>query len=178
MAEEDERDHVDRFLDTVAEQLPALDLAVEGIVDRINGLARRFKRMNEETLAEFGLAYGEWQVLIMLHWVGPPYRQSPGQLAAKAELSTGAMTNRLDRLEEAGLVRRLPDPNDRRALEVELTDEGHRVWEASIGVQAEKEALVASALDEGEKEQLNALLRRLMLAFERQEAKKKSVPAG
>jgi DNA-binding MarR family transcriptional regulator len=178
VAGEDELDHVDRFLDAVAEELPAIDLPVEAIVDRINGLARRFKRMMEETLGEFGLAYGEWEVLTSLRWVGPPYRQSPGQLSAKAELSTGAMTNRLDRLEKAGLVRRLPDPNDRRALEVELTEEGREVWEASTGAQAGKEALVASALDEGEKEQLNVLLRRLMLAFERLEAKKKSVSAG
>jgi DNA-binding MarR family transcriptional regulator len=179
VAGEDERDHVDRFLDAVAEELPPIDLSVEAIVDRINGLARRFKRMMEETLVEFDLAYGEWQVLTALRWVGPPYRQSPGQLAAKAELSTGAMTNRLDRLEEAGLVRRLPDPNDRRALEVELTQRGREVWESSTGAQAGKEALVASALDEDEKERLNVLLRRLMLAFERLEAKKKkSVPAG
>lgn len=105
-------------------------------------------------------------------------RFSPGKLAAKAELSTGAMTNRLDRLEEAGLVRRLPDPNDRRALEVEVTDEGRRVWETTVDVQAEKEALVASALGEDEKEQLNALLRRLMLAFERQGADRKAAAAA
>jgi DNA-binding MarR family transcriptional regulator len=84
------------------------------------------------------------------------------------------MTNRLDRLEQAGLVRRLPDPDDRRALEVEATDEGRRVYESSVDVQAAKEALIASALDEAEKEQLNALLRRLMLAFELHEGRKKA----
>jgi DNA-binding MarR family transcriptional regulator len=178
VTEEAERDHVDRFLETVAEELPPIDLAVEAMVDRINGLARRVRRMMEDTLAGFGLGYGDWEVLTALRWAGPPYRRSPGKLAERAELSTGAMTSRLDRLEQAGLVRRLPDPSDRRALEVELTDEGLRVWESSVGVQAEKEALIASALDEGEKEQLNALLRRLMLTFERQETKKKSVPAG
>jgi DNA-binding MarR family transcriptional regulator len=178
VAEDAERDHVDRFLETILDELPPLDLSVEGMVDRINGLARRVRRMMEETLAGFGLSYGEWEVLTALRWVGPPYRRSPGKLAAKAELSTGAMTNRLDRLEQAGLVRRLPDPNDRRALEVELTDEGLRVWESSVGVQAEKEALIASALDEEEREQLNVLLRRLMLAFERQEAEAKRKPAG
>jgi DNA-binding MarR family transcriptional regulator len=78
------------------------------------------------------------------------------------------MTNRLDRLEAAGLVRRLPDPDDRRAIQVELTDQGHRAWEDSVGVQAAKEELIASAaLNANEREQLNRLLRRLMLAFER-----------
>ena len=165
MAQEvNEQDHVDRFLVTIAEQLPDLDLTVEGIVDRIGGLSRRFRRMLDETLAEHELAQGEWHVLGQLVRTGK--RFSPGKLAATAELSTGAMTNRLDRLEERGLVRRLPDPNDRRALEVEVTDEGRHVWEATVDVQAAKEALIASALDDGEKDQLNALLRRLMLAFE------------
>lgn len=168
MAQEaEEQDHVDRFLVTIAEQLPELDLSVEGIVDRIGGLSRRFKKMLEETLAEHELAQGEWDVLG--HLVRTGKRSSPGKLAAKAELSTGAMTNRLDRLEERGLVRRLPDPHDRRALEVEVTDEGRRLWGATVDVQAAKEALIASALDEEEKDQLNALLRRLMLAFERRE---------
>jgi len=77
------------------------------------------------------------------------------------------MTNRIDRLERAGLVRRLPDPKDRRALQVELTDDGHRVWKESTGAQAAKEATIASTLDESEKDELTALLRRLMLSFER-----------
>lgn len=79
------------------------------------------------------------------------------------------MTNRLDRLEEAGLVRRLPDPNDRRGVVVEVTDKGQRLYEKTVDVQAKKEQFVASALTDAEKKQLNALLRRLMLEFERAE---------
>jgi DNA-binding MarR family transcriptional regulator len=81
------------------------------------------------------------------------------------------MTNRLDRLEEAGLVRRFADPDDRRGVLVELTKAGHRAWDLSAGAAAAREALIAAALDQAEKEQLNALLRRLMLAFERLEGK-------
>ena len=77
------------------------------------------------------------------------------------------MTNRLDRMEEAGLLRRLPDPADRRGVLVELTPEGKRLYEDAIGVQARKEELIASALTVAEKKQLNALLRRLMVEFER-----------
>jgi DNA-binding MarR family transcriptional regulator len=62
-------------------------------------------------------------------------------------------------------VRRVPDPDDRRVLQIELTDEGDRVWSEAVGVQAEKERLVAAALDAGEQEQLNGLLRKLMLAM-------------
>src|SRR5919199_2049615 len=167
--EELERDHVDRFLAQLAEELPDLDLAVEGIVDRTMGLSRRFRRMMDDTLAGFGLTWGEFRVLSSLRHSGPPYRRSPGKLAEHAELSSGAMTNRLDRLEAAGLVRRLPDPDDRRGIQVELTEQGLATWQGAVGGEARKEALIASALGEDEKERLNELLRRLMLAFERGE---------
>jgi DNA-binding MarR family transcriptional regulator len=162
----EERDHIDRWLEQ--HELP-VDLEVEGIVDRINGLRKRFHRMLDETLAEFGLGEGEWKALGHLRFAGPPYQRSVGQLARWADLSSGAMTNRLDRLEEAGLVLRVPDPDDRRGVLVELTEAGRKAWEDSVSAQAEKESLVAAALDKDEKRQLNALLRRLMLEFERRE---------
>jgi DNA-binding MarR family transcriptional regulator len=165
----EERDHVDRFLEE--NELPGVDLEVEGIVDRINGLRRRFHRMLDETLADFGLTDGEWKALNHLWLAGPPYRRPVGKLAKRAELSSGAMTNRLDRMEEAGLIRRVPDPDDRRGVLVELTDPGKKAWKESVRAQAEKESLVAAALDADEKRELNALLRRLMLEFERREQK-------
>lgn len=167
------RDHVDRFLDEIRPELPGdLDLTVEGIVDRIQGITRRLQKVLDETVSEYGLSHGEWKVLSSLRWAGPPYRRSAGDLARLADLSSGAMTNRLDRLEEAGLVRRLRDPDDRRGVLVELTDEGRALWQEALGVQAAKEALFASALTEREREQLNGLLRRLMLAFEEREVEK------
>jgi DNA-binding MarR family transcriptional regulator len=163
----DEQDHIDRFL--AEHDLPGVDLAVEGIVDRIHGLRRRFNAMLDATLSEHGLAEGEWKVLNHLWLSKPPYRRSAGQLAKRAELSTGAMTNRLDRLEEAGLVRRLPDPDDRRGVLVELTKKGQQAWEKTLGVQAAKESLIAGALTKAEQRELNVLLRRLMREFERRE---------
>jgi DNA-binding MarR family transcriptional regulator len=164
----EERDHVDRFLDSLPPELE-LDREVEGIVDRIGGLNRRIKRSAEQTIADFGLGYGEWHVLGRLHNQGP--RLSPGVLSKRLELSSGAMTNRLDGLEQAGLVRRLPDPDDRRALLVELTDEGRRLYRESVAAQAAKESIVAEALSADEQRQLNALLRRVMLAFEARESR-------
>jgi DNA-binding MarR family transcriptional regulator len=163
----EERDNVDRFLDE--NDFPGIDLEVEGIVDRINGLRRRFHRMLDETLSEFGLNSGEWKALNHLQLAGAPYRRSVGEMAAWAELSSGAMTNRIDRLEQAGLVKRIPDPKDRRGLIVELTAEGHRTWEESLRAGAANEALIAAALTKDEKRQLNTLLRRLMREFERRE---------
>jgi DNA-binding MarR family transcriptional regulator len=165
----EQRDHVDRFLETIHLVLPDLDLEVEGIVDRIAGLSRRIHRTMDETLAEFGLDTAEHKALSALAQAGPPYRSTPGKLAKRMDLSSGAMTNRLDRLEQAGLIRRLPDPDDRRGVVVELTEEGRRLYQQAVGVQAKKEALVTAALNEREKKQLNSLLRRLMLEFERRE---------
>src|SRR5690242_2430157 len=160
-----ERDHVARFLETIRERLPMLDLEVEGIVDRIGGLNRRFKRAMEETLVEFELDHGEHRILGFLNRQDQEYRRSPRNRARAMALSSGAMTNRLDRMEEAGLLRRLPDPADRRGVLVELTSEGKRLYEETVGVQARKEELIASALTVTEKKQLNALLRRLMMEF-------------
>jgi len=169
MTKVEERDHVDDFLESeFLEEIPNLDLTVEGIVDRIMGISRRFKRSLEETLSEHGLSYADWHLLGALARKRKP--RSAGKLAEVSDLSSGAMTNRLDRLEEAGLVRRLRDPSDRRGVLVELTAKGRRAYNESAGAEAAKEALITSALNKREKEQLNALLRRLMLEFERREA--------
>ncbi len=174
---EKEQDHVDRWLATASlDDIPNLDLAVEGIVHRMNGLTRRIKRSHSEVLAEHGLTWEEWDVLGALRRAGPPYRRSAGELARIAELSSGAMTNRLDKLEQAGFVRRLPDPDDRRGVHVELTAAGEKKWLESTGAEAEREALIAAALTNKEKEQLNALLRRLMLEFERREDRHSKKP--
>jgi DNA-binding MarR family transcriptional regulator len=162
-----EKDHIDRFLERYGDRLPLQDLVVEGIVDRIGGLNRRFNREMDETLEAFGLNHGEWKVLASLWRAGEPL--SPGELSRIEELSSGAMTNRLDRLEQAGYVRRAPDLVDRRSIKVELTNNGRRVWEEAVAAQAQKEAVVAGALDDREKEQLTKLLRKMMLAYERRE---------
>ena len=143
-----EQDHVDRWLETAwLQDIPNLDLEVEGIVDRMSGLARRFKRMHYDTLAEHGLSYEEWDVLGILRRAGPPFRRSAEELAERSELSSRAMTNRLDRLEKAG----------------------QKAWVESAGAEAAQEALIAAALSDREKKQLNSLLRGLMLEFERRE---------
>jgi DNA-binding MarR family transcriptional regulator len=163
-----ERDRVDEFVAQLAGWLPDLDLETEAAVERIQKISKRLHRELDKTLAAFGLSIGEWQVLMSLH-NAEEQRRSPGALASACELSSGAMTNRIDRLEADGLVRRRPDPDDRRGVLVELTEEGRRLRVETVRVQAEKEALFASTLDKREREQLNGLLRRLMVAFEERE---------
>lgn len=163
-----QRDSVDRWLESWKDELPGVDLTVEGLVDRLLMLGKLFISSQQETLRELELGWPEWQVVRALRLTGAPYRLSPGQLAERSKLSSGAMTNRLDRLEQAGLVKRLPDPADRRALHVELTPAGRKLWDRFIELQAAKESEIAATLNAREQAQLNDLLRRLMLAFERE----------
>ena len=172
-----ERDHVDRKQDHVDRFLKRLepltdvdiDLEVEALVDRISGINRRIKRGMEETLAKHDLTHPDWQVLTSLRLRLPDHRSSPGTLAAELELSSGAMTSRLDRLEQLGYVRRLPAPGDRRGVVIELTPAGREAWDNAASIQGRREAFFASALTPDEQVQLNALLRKLMLAFEARE---------
>jgi DNA-binding MarR family transcriptional regulator len=162
-------DHVDRWLAEHAAELPDLDLTVEGIVDRIFGLRRRLQRSMDDTLRGLGLTWDDFKVLGTLR-TSPGRRRPAGDLARKLEITSGTMTNRIDRLEASGLVRRMPNPSDRRGVLVEMTEEGLAAWQRSVEIQARREQEIATAaLDRGELEVLNDLLRRLMLVFEDEE---------
>jgi DNA-binding MarR family transcriptional regulator len=160
-----ELDDLDAQLEVWAREIPNLEPVTEGIVERIQTLGKAFDRSLDDTLAETGIDRHTFHVLGKLRQVGPPYQRSAGQLATRMRLSSGAMTNRLDRMEAAGLIRRLPDPNDRRGTLVEPTQAGHDVWDRTVGTQAQREARIASVLDESERADLHRLLRRLMRAF-------------
>ena len=170
---ETHEDHIDRFLARIDAAGVNLDLEVEGIVDRIGGINRRIHNSLKETLVDYGLTPEDWHVLSSLRLRREGKRTSPGALARDLELSSGAMTSRLDRLEEMGLIRRHRDPDDRRGVQVELTPEGRKAWDDAAEIQGRKEAFFASALTGKEQVQLNALLRKLMLAFEAREGDKK-----
>jgi DNA-binding MarR family transcriptional regulator len=161
----DRPDRLDAKLEVWKREIPNLDVPTEGIVERLQRLARYFDRSMDETLAQFGLERHHYWLIGNLRYAGPPYRMTPGQLGESMHLSSGAITHRLDRAEEAGLIRRLPDPHDRRGSLIEPTEAGHAAWERCVGAQAQREALIASALSEDEKAQLHSLLRRLMHAF-------------
>jgi len=162
---QDEHDKLDDWLAIWMREIPNLDPTTEGIVERIQNLYKDFDRSMEETLAKFDLDRRAFHLLGRLRSYGPPYRRSPGQLAGDMRLSSGAMTNRLDRLEAAGLIRRLPDPSDRRGQLIEPTEKGHAAWDRTVGTQAEREQRIAAALTSTEREQLHRLLRKLMGAF-------------
>lgn len=160
------RDPVDAIIDQWAVVRPDLDTAAMEVFGRIYRLARAMGDRTEKAYARFGIGRGEFDVLATLRRAGEPYTLSPRQLSSTLMLTTGGMTGRLDKLERAGLVRRSPDPHDRRGLQVTLTEDGlSRVDEAvGVGVDAQTEAL--AALDTEKAGQLADLLRELLTATE------------
>ena len=159
------RDHIDEMLDVWAREIPDLDPLTEGIVERIQILAWNFNQALDDTLAEFDLDRRAFSLLGKLRKGGPPYQASAGRLAADLRLSTGALTNRLDRMETAGLLRRLPDPDDRRGTIIEPTELGLELWDKGVGAAARREFEAVGVLTEAEKVELHDRLRQLMQSF-------------
>jgi DNA-binding MarR family transcriptional regulator len=145
---------------------PDLDVQVEGIVNRIDILAKYLKRSIDLTASEYGINKGEIDVLKLLRLAGEPNRLSPSRLSDRLRLSSGAMTNRLDRLEGQGLVARRVDPSDRRGVLVELTQKGNEIYNSAVERQIAKENDLCRPLSAAERKQLSELLRKLTLEIE------------
>lgn len=173
-----ESDHVDRILEQWARERPDLDVSPIGVIGRISRLSRRLERALARDYEQFGLTHGSYDVLATLRRGGPPYRLSPTQLYSSLMLSSGAMTNRIDQLERAGLVTRLPDPTDRRGIMVELTSKGWELMEAATASHVATEQRLVSVLTDEEKDRLSATLRKLLLSLERADGEAAGEAAG
>ncbi|MEV4229409.1 MarR family transcriptional regulator [Streptomyces bobili] len=162
------KDPVDAIVEQWAAERPDLDTTAMEVFGRVSRLARAMGDRMEKAYAGLGISRGEFDVLATLRRSGEPYTLSPRQLSATLMLTTGGMTGRLDKLERAGLLRRSPDPHDRRGLRVTLTEQGLAVVEEAVGagLAVQTEALTA-ALDAERAGQLADLLRELLLATER-----------
>ena len=145
---------------------PDLDPAPMALFGRLTRADAVAGRAIAGALAEHGLNRGEFDVLATLRRSGEPYRMQAGQLAAAMLLSAAAMTNRLDRLERAGLVRRESDPGDRRAVVVALTDAGVARVEAAVTDHVENETRLLAGLSPSERRQLSQLLAALLASVE------------
>jgi DNA-binding MarR family transcriptional regulator len=157
-------DEIDRLVAEWNRERPDLDVSASHTLTRITRLALLQAMSFAPVFARYGLTWGEHLVLAALRRTGSPFRMSPTTLFSSLLLSSGAMTNRLDRLEEIGLIRRLPDPSDRRGRLVELTAKGRRVVDrAVVDHIAEEEKLIAP-LSRSERARLAALLRKLLLS--------------
>ena len=167
-------DSVDFCIGDITSRYAEIHPEVEGAISRLSAINKHVNREFEETLAGHGLNQGEYRLLLRLATRAADNRMSAGELSRALMLSSGAMTNRLDRLETAGLVRRVPDPRDRRGVMIELTDEGRSQVDAAVIEQAAKELDVLSALSEREMASLNALLRKVLSSLEARSAAEKA----
>jgi DNA-binding MarR family transcriptional regulator len=143
--------------------LRTLPMAIFG---RLGEAAERVMREHMNPLfARAGLQAGEFDVLATLRRSGAPFTLSPTQLYEAAMISSGGMTDRLDRLERAGLVVRRPDPKDRRGKLIVLTDPGKRLIDEALSRHVANEERLLLSLSEGEQETLSALLKKLIAAL-------------
>lgn len=160
------RDEVDRIIAAWRHERPDLDVAPLDVLSRVSRLARHLDRARAAAFSELGLEAWEFDVLSALRRGGAPYQLSPGQLVTQTLVTSGTMTNRVDRLTARGLVERLPDLHDRRGVIVRLTPAGRRAVDDALAGLLERERGLLAELSDGEREQLSDLLRRLVLPFE------------
>jgi DNA-binding MarR family transcriptional regulator len=159
-------DNVDRLLSGWVEARPDLELGDLQVTARLSRIGAHLARRQEAVFGRFGLGRGEVGALSALRIAGPPHRLSPTQMGRGLMLSSAGVTSRIDRLEGRGLVRRLPDPNDRRGVIIELTDEGLRVVDEAAAANTVSERQLLQRLDPDEAATLERLLRKLLGGLE------------
>jgi DNA-binding MarR family transcriptional regulator len=159
-------DDVDRIVEAWRRERPDLDVGPLHVLSRVSRLARHLDLARGAAFAQHGLEGWEFDVLSALRRAGAPYELSPGQLVAQTLVTSGTMTNRVDRLERRGLVGRSPDPNDRRGVIVSLTPTGRQVVDAAMADLLGREHAILSGLGEADQSRLADSLRRLLAPFE------------
>lgn len=153
-------DVVDHVIKRWQTALPQLDPGSLHVVGRVLVLAQKLEKSVNESLETHNLSFGQFDILATLRREGPRGGLSPRELLRNVVLSSGAMTARLDRLEEAGLIQRKPDPNDRRMLAIELTERGRELIEAAAATRFNEAKESLPPLNLEEMETLEKLLRR------------------
>jgi DNA-binding MarR family transcriptional regulator len=160
-----ERDGVDLILEQWRSERPELDPSPIGVIGRISRLARELEQRLEPVYREHGLEPGWHDVLATLRRTGPPYQLRPSDFAGQLMLTSSGTTKRLDRLEQAGLITRAPDPDDRRGTLITLTEAGHELIDAVTEAHLDNERELLGALTSDEQQRLADLLRKLMLGL-------------
>ena len=158
-------DDVDLIVEAWQRERPDLDVQPLSVLSRVTRLARLLDHARAESFQIHDLDGWEFDVLAALRRAGHPYALSPGQLSSQTLVTSGTMTNRVDRLVERGLVRRSPDPTDRRGVRVELTDSGKRAVDGAFADLLKREHTLLESLTTGERAELADLLRTLMGQF-------------
>jgi len=160
------RDEVDDLVAAWRAERADLDVQPLHVLSRVSRLARHLDRARRTAFAGHGLETWEFDVLSALRRQGSPYQLSPGALLRATLVTSGTMTNRIDRLAAAGLVLRQPDPQDKRGVLVTLTAEGRARVDAALADLLGREEALLARLDRGERELLAGLLRTLLAPFD------------
>jgi DNA-binding MarR family transcriptional regulator len=161
------QDHLDQLVSQWRVARPDLeDVEAMAVVARLLHVARLIGERLSAHAAEHRLSVGEADVLFTLRRAGPPHLLSPTQIASSVLVATGTMTSRLDVLESRGLLRRLPDPEDRRGLRIELTASGLQLVDAVVGEHLGRERDLLAVLNPRERQQLAQATRKLLAYLE------------
>ncbi len=159
-------DEVDRIVDAWARERPDLDVAPLQVLSRVDRLARHLDRARRTAFTASGLEPWEFDVLAALRRAGAPYQLSPKDLLQQTLVSSGTMTNRIDRLVERRLVEGRADPHERRGVLVVMRGAGREQVDAAITVLVADEAEMLAGLSRADQERLSGLLRKLSLDFD------------
>lgn len=159
-------DAIDTLLAEWQRECPDLDFWPVGVVGRIARLARILDREFREFFAGHGLEKGEWDVLAVLRRSGEPYAVTAGTLLKSELLTSGAVTNRVDRMVAKGLVERVPDPDDRRAVRIQLTSKGRELADQLIVLHLANEERLLHHLPRAEHDRLADALRTILTGLE------------
>jgi DNA-binding MarR family transcriptional regulator len=162
----DERDEVDDLVAAWRQQRPDLDVAPLQVLSRVSRLARHLDIARRGAFAAHGLESWEFDVLSALRRAGPPFQLTPGALLRATLVTSGTMTNRIDRLAAAGLVFREPDPSDRRGVLVTLSERGKTVVDGAFADLLEREHALLARLGPEQRALLADLLRTLLVPFD------------
>jgi len=160
------QDEVDRLVEAWSRERPDLDVAPMQVLSRVTRLARHLERARRGAFSAHGLETWDFDVLSALRRSGPPYELSPGTLLRDTMVTSGTMTNRVDRLAQRRLVERRPDPDDRRGVLVRLTPRGRQTVDAALDALLVGERDLLAGLGARDQERLAALLRELTAPFD------------
>jgi DNA-binding MarR family transcriptional regulator len=172
------RDTIAGFLDGWKRERPDLDAWPLGILGRVQRLDALLVRRTEQWLADLDLTWEAFSLIVTLRRAGRPYELRPGEINRQSLLSSGAVTNRIDRVEKLGLVERRPDAGDRRGVVVRLTAKGRALADRAIERQFAELAGVMAALTKPERAALASLLSKMLLSVESDDLVPRSTPQG
>ncbi|MBD8080295.1 MarR family winged helix-turn-helix transcriptional regulator [Cellulosimicrobium arenosum] len=158
----DDNDRIDALVGQWADERPDLDLDAMALLARLGRTAELVDARTQALAADYGVNRGDGDVLFALRRAGAPYRLSPTSLARALLMTTGTMTGRLDRLETRGLIVRVPSTQDRRSLDVELTDEGRRQVDDAVTRHGATQREIVATLTATDRADLDRVTRRLI----------------